>query len=178
MTQEFKIISETTENYIICSNAKNYEDLKLMSTLTKIIVNENDKSNNFKYSKKYTFKEIDKIVSDFLLYLNPYYKDYYDLRKEDGTIILDDSKEAYNEGAFSIIHELFHDINLDEKQESITRMFYTEGISLLGEMLLEDYLVKNNIKDAKVPMNYSLYCAKSKAIELDFNINLLLEYLR
>lgn len=202
MTNEFEIISEATQNYILCSGTKGYEDLKLMSTLAKIIMNEDDKSNRFKYKKKYTLKEVDKIVSDFLINLNPYYKDYYDLRKEDGTIIFDDRKEAYNESAYSvyddindkrviyvpirgtlddafaIVHELFHDINLDKNQESITRMFYTEGMSLLGEMLLEDYLVDNQFKDAKVPINYSLYCAKSKAIELDFNINLLLEYLK
>jgi len=202
MTNEFEIISEATQNYILCSGAKGYENLKLMSTLTKIIMNEDDKSNRFKYKKKYTLKEVDKIVSDFLKNLNKYYKDYYDLRKEDGTIIFDDNKEAINESAysvyddindkrviyipvrgtledaFSIVHELFHDINLDKNQESITRMFYTEGMSFLGEMLLEDYLVDNQFKDAKVPINYSLFCAKSKAIELDFNINLLLEYVK
>lgn len=72
---------------------------------------------------------------------------------------------------------MFHDINLDENQESIARMFYTEGLSLLGEFLLEDYLKINKIKDTKIPLNYSLYCAKLKALEVDFNINLLLSYL-
>lgn len=201
MIKEFEIISDATQKYILCSGAKGYEDLKLITNLTNILMNQDDKVRNFKYTKKYSLKEIDKIVSNFLDCLNPYYKEYYDLRKEDGTIVFDHSKEAYYESAysvydditeqriiyipvrgtledaFSIVHELFHDINLDEKQESITRMFYTEGISLLGEMLLEDYLVDNKIKDAKIPINYSLYCAKSKAIELDFYIKLLLEHL-
>lgn len=201
MIKEFEIVCDATEDYILNSGAKGYNDFKLVSTLSNIIMNEADKNRNYKYTKKYNLKEIDKIVTKFLEYLNPYYKEYYDLRKNDGTIIFDKRKESYNDGAysvyddindkriiyipvrstiedsFSIVHELFHDINLDEKQESITRMFYTEGMSFLGELLLEDYLKENNIKDAKIPINYSLYCAKSKAIETDFNIKLLLKYL-
>lgn len=201
MIKEFEILCDATEDYILNSGAKGYNDFKLVSTLSNIIMNEADKNRNYKYTKKYNLKEIDKIVTNFLEYLNPYYKEYYDLRKNDGTIIFDKSEKAQIEGAysvydsindkriiyipvrntlkdaFSIVHELFHDINLDEKQESVARIFYTEGISFLGELLLEEYLKENNIKDSKLPMNYSLHVIKSKAIETDFNINLLLKYL-
>ncbi|MBE6160288.1 MAG: hypothetical protein E7157_04495 [Lactobacillales bacterium] len=201
MTKEFEIISEATKNYVICSGAKGYEEFKLISTLSNIIINVKDRKDNFKFIKKYSFKEIDKLVTNFLEELNPSYREYYEIRKEDGSIIFDNNKEKYNDGAFSeydeiynnriiyiplrgtledafaIIHELFHDINADEKHKSIARMFCTEGISLLGEMLLEDYLVANKVKDARTSMNHSLYCVKSKAIELDFNIKLVLKYL-
>ncbi|MBP3461270.1 MAG: hypothetical protein J6K21_02545 [Bacilli bacterium] len=200
MTKDFEIISDATKDYILCSKAKGYNDFKLISTLSNIIMNEDDKNRNYKYTKKYLLKENDKLVTNFLEKLNPFYREYYETRKEDGTIIFDNNKDAYDkcafseyddiykkriiyipvrstiEDSFSIVHELFHDINLYEKLKNVTRMFYTEGLSLLGEMLLEDYLVENNIKDAKIPMNYSLYCAKSKAIETDFNINLILKY--
>ena len=138
MIKEFEILCDATEDYILNSGAKGYNDFKLVSTLSNIIMNEADKNRNYKYTKKYNLKEIDKIVTKFLEYLNPYYKEYYDLRKNDGTIIFDKRKESYNDGAysvyddindkriiyipirstiedsFSIVHELFHDINLDE----------------------------------------------------------------
>ena len=201
MIKEFEIVCEATKDYILNSGAKGYEDLKFMSTLSNIIMNEDDKNTNYKFPKKYSFKEIDKIVTSFLEYLNPYYKEYYELRKNDGTIIYDKSIEAQIEGAYSdydsindkriifipinnclmdafyIVHELFHDINLDKSETSKTRILYTESLSFLGEMLLEDYLKENNIKDAKVPINHSLYSIKSKAIETNFNLNLLLKYL-
>ncbi len=201
MIKELDIISKATKDYVIATNAKSFDDFRLIYSLTNIIMNEKDKNRNFKYTKKYTLKKIDKIVSEFLSYLNPYYMDYYNIRKNDGSIIFDQNKDiqdniAYSEyddiynkriiyipirntieDAFSIVHELFHDINIDETQPNVTRLFYTEALSLLGEILLEEYLVKKQIKDAKIPINYDLYCAKSKAIEVSFNINLLLKYI-
>ncbi len=201
MIKEFSILKDTVEDYILRSKAKDEDDFKFMLNLSKIIINEEHRNNNYEYSKKYNLKKIDNIVSDFLNDLNQKYKEYYDLRKKDGTFTFDLNKESINnqaystyddinnkriiyipvrntiDDAFSIVHELFHDINLDEKEASYTRMFYTEGMSILGEILLEDYLVKRHVKDAKIPMNFSLYCAREKAIEVDFNINLLLEYL-
>lgn len=56
MTKDFEIISEATKNYILCSGAKGYEDLKLMSELTNIILNQEEKNNNYKYTKKIFIK--------------------------------------------------------------------------------------------------------------------------
>lgn len=199
--KDLNIVCKATEHYIKCANVTDYNDLKLMNTLTKIIIDNKANIGNFKYTKKYSLKEIDKIVNNFLLSLNPYYKEYYDLRKNDGSFIFDNDKNSYYNDAYSsydsidkkriiyipvtntlndafcIVHELFHDINMDIKEESITRFFYTEGMSILGEMLLEDYLIENKVKDAIVPMNYVLWTTESKTIEVNFNINLLLTYI-
>ena len=71
MIKEFEIVCEATKDYILNSGAKGYEDLKFMSTLSNIIMNEDDKNTNYKFTKKYSLKEIDKIVTSFLEYLNP-----------------------------------------------------------------------------------------------------------
>lgn len=202
MIEVFNKICEATENYVLASGVKGYEDLKLMLTLSDITIRNNDKKDNVNYHKKYTFKQIDKLVSNFLNYLNPEYKKYYDLRKEDGTIIFDNRKESYYnqcfsmyddihderiiyivlkgtiEDAYTIVHELFHDINVDEKNQSTTRFIFSESLSLLGEILLDEYLIKNKFRDCDVASTLSLVSLKEKAIKLNFNINLVLEFLK
>lgn len=197
----FNIIENAVNSYIKNADVTSCDDFYFINRLNKLILEKEDKRFNLKYTKKYSLKSIDKIVDDFLEQLNPEYRKYYEIRKNDGTIYFDKNKEkecinAYSnydsiehkrtiyiplantiEDAFAIVHELFHDINIDIEEESITRMFYTESLSILGEFLLEDYLKDNNIKDYKITNNYNLYEIKSKSIEIDFYLKLMTKYL-
>jgi hypothetical protein len=197
---DFEKISLATEKYIKLADVTDINDIKLMKNLNSIIINQDEKKYNYNYKNKVDLKTTIKYVSSFLDTLTFKYREYFELRLNDGTFIFEDDKEnvktAYStfddinkkrimyiplkytlEDSFSIVHELMHDINLDENCESVTRMFYTEALSILAELLLEDYFIKENIKDAKIPTNYSLYCAKSKSVEVDFNLKLLINYL-
>ena len=166
---------------------------------TDIILGEKDFNFNYKYKKKYDFKQIDKYVEEFLFDLNPDYLEYYRLRKTDGTIELDYNNncgEAYStyddqlgkrviyvsvtgtiEDAFSIVHELFHDINLRYELDSYGRYFFTECLSLLGEFLFSDFLSKKNVVEYNNVVNRCLYYLRKKALEVNFNLRLIQEYL-
>lgn len=201
MTEGFDILNNAVLNYINKSGLTGEEDLSLMTRLTSIILNNRETYFNYKYNKKYSLKESDKIVKDFLEQLNPYYNEYYEERKKDGTILFDHHPQTIEaafssydiinekriiyiplektiEDSFAIVHELMHDINMDITMENIARYFYTEGLSLLSELLFEDFLEERKIKQCKNPNNRGLYSLKSKAIEVDFNIKLIKTYLK
>ena len=201
MTEGFDIINKAIDDYIKASNLTGEEDLVLMTKLANIILNGKEINFNYKYNKKYSLKESDKIVNDFLTYLNPYYKEYYEKRKNDGTILFDHHPKTIEaafssydpiderrimyipleknlEDSFTIVHELMHDINMDITMENDARYLYTKGLSLLGELLFEDFLEERKIKQCKNPNNRGLYSLKSKAIEVDFNIKLIKTYLK
>lgn len=201
MSEGFDILNDAIKDYIVGAELTGAEDLILMKKLTDIILNNKEVSFDYKYNKKYSLKESDKIVKEFLSYLNPYYANYYEIRKEDGTFIFDDNPQTYEpafssfdtidnkriiyipldhnlEDSFAIVHELMHDINMDITMENITRFFYTESLSLLCELLLEDYLKDKNIKQYKNPNNRGFSALKEKAVEVSFNIKLLETYLQ
>ena len=195
----FYKLSNYVSEYIKEADVKSYDDLSLMRRLTNILLEDKDVHYNFKFKIRYSFKEIDKIVSDFLETINPSYKDYYEIRKNDGTFNFDYNcsyDTAYStydfennkriiyipmdntlDDAYSIVHELMHDINLDVEGQSVTRMFYTEALSILSELLLEDYLKETKIKQYNNSNDYGLHCIKMKALEVDFNIKLIDKYL-
>lgn len=196
----FEIIINAVNDYIANTDVKDPDDFSLTRNFNNIIMNSKDRMYAFKCTTKVELNKSIKITTDFLEKLNPEYKKYFELRLNDRTFIFDKTKEettafsSYDEinkrriiyiplennieDVHAIIHELFHDINLDEKQESITRMFYTEGLSILGELLLTDYLKENNIKDYNIFNDQLLYAMKTKAIAVDFNLKLLEEYLK
>ena len=201
MIEGFDILNEAINDYIIGANITGIEDLDFLNALNNIILNSKEVYFDYKSAKKYSLKESDKLVKEFLDYLNPYYREYYEKRVEDGTIIFDTNVKEdcyafssydpinkkriiyipvyYNlHDSYAIIHELMHDINMDVNMESLARFFYTEGMSLLAELLYKDFLKEKNIKQYEQPINRTFYELKSKAIEVDFNIKLIDKYLK
>lgn len=198
----FDIVAKATKKYIEQANIDDASNMSFVKRFAKIILEEKEVYYKYKYLEKVNFKRNDKIVTDFLNYLNPYYADYYDMRKKDNSFIFTydnyENTGAYSaydiitknriiyipltdtiEDSFAIVHELMHDLNLDISMldENPTRLFYTEGLSLLGEFLLEFYLKNKHIKQFNNPNSNSLYVLKSKAIEVDFNIKLIEQHL-
>lgn len=194
---DFEKLFISIEKYIENSSI-NIDDIKLIKKLNQIIINHISNKKVYDYTKKVPIEKSIKIVSDFLEQLNINYKNYFDLRLNDGTIIFEDDMNnqftAYSdyvddkrvifipirntiEDAYTIIHELFHDINLDESFSSETRYICTEALSILGQFLLKDYLKENKIKEAYIEINNSIFYIENKAIEVDFNIRLIEKYL-
>lgn len=188
-------LERIVEEFIILNDINSLEDLLLIKNTNAIILNNNN-NYDLKYQKKYSLNKVDDLVKGFLKSINLEYYNYYQLRKNDGTIIFEhypnsniipystfdysnNKRKIYIplfnklEDAFCIVHELNHDKNLDVNCSSVTRSIFTESLSMLIELLFEDYLVKNRIKDAKITNNLSLYYIKDKSLYIDFNIKLM-----
>ena len=200
MKNEFEIICDATKNYIKLTESSDKTDYLLIQKLNNIVLSFEDRDYDFKFTKKVSKDENIKLAKEFFFKMN---KDYYDIlieRLNDGTFIFENDYAnvltAYSEyddiykkriifiplkgtieDAFSIVHEFIHDLNIDISCESFTRYFYTEGLSFLGELLFEDFLIEKGIKDSRIPNNLTLFAIKSKAIEIDINLRLLSEYL-
>ena len=190
--ENYKIVQECVDEYIEMAQVESPDDYLFTKNLANIILR-NDRPLPIKYYSKTSFYDSFKYAYKFLGNLNIDYQERLEKYVKDDTIIFeensgnvsystlndDNEREIYisieeNIGdAFSVVHELMHDINIDMSQTSISRDLLTEALSLLSEMLLEDYLVKNNVKDAKVPNNLNFYYAYLKAIEVAFNLKLI-----
>ena len=185
-------------DYVGSVGINSFDNIALIKHCSEIFMSERDFNINHKFKKNYDFGYIDSLVSSFLGDLNPVYLDYYNTRKADGSFIFNDDRygDAYStyddernvrvifisltntiQDAFSIVHELFHDINLRVDIDSYGRYFFTECLSILGEFLLSDYLVDRGIFEARDVVNYCLFYLRRKAIEVNFNLSLIGEYI-
>lgn len=192
----FEVIIKATEEYIKSAGITSIENLKFVRKLTDIVLKQEINKIPYKFNQKYSLKDSIKLVDKFLKNINESYSEYFNERLNDGTFIfkrdVDKEFNAYSDydyinnkriifipytntinDGFLIIHELLHDMNLNEDYISFTRMFYTEGISFLGEILYEKYLKENKIKDANIPLNYSIFGLKERAISTDYNLKLI-----
>ncbi len=187
------------EEYVTLNNINSMDDLYFKKKINDIVLNNCNYSYYLKYRRKYSFNQIDAMVNNFLMKINYDYYLYYQLRKNDGTIVFDDKKSYYNaysyydfknnkrkiyipiyhtlDDAFSIIHELNHDRNIDELGENSTRMIFTESLSILIELLFEDYLKKDKIIDYKVCNNNTLEAVNYKSLYIDFVFKLMELYI-
>lgn len=186
-----KIVGE----YVILNDIKSMDDIVFIKKINDIVFNNCNYSYYLKYRRKYNINQVNNIVCDFLKQIDYDYYLYYLLRKTDGTIVFDYNKNypgAYSyydfsenkrniyipitntlENAFSIIHELNHDKNIDELGENDTRMIFTESLSILLELLFEDYLKKYKITDYKISNNYTLEAINYKSLYIDFVLKLI-----
>ena len=187
------------EEYVILNDINSIDDIKTIKRINDIVLNNCNYRYYLKYRRKYNFNQIDGIVNEFLKNINYDYYLYYQLRKKDGTICFDEKNIhpiAYSyydfenekryiyipishtlEDAFCIVHELNHDRNIDVSGENDTRMIFTESLSLLLELLFEDYLKKYKINDYKVCNNYSLKAINYKSLYIDFVLKLIRLYI-
>lgn len=187
------------KDYIYKSGAEDFEGFTMSYNCSEVLLSERKFKFDYKYKKKIDFKRIDYLVEDFLSKLNPSYLEYYRIRKSDGTFIFNPNDKSgfgystfnddtnsheiyvgltgYIEDAFSIVHELFHDINMhDDLFDSVGRYFFTECLSMLGEFLFYDYLADKNFVDKKNNMQMMLYFLRLKALEVNFNLKLIKSY--
>lgn len=196
---KFDNLIDAVKSYVESVEISSIDDIMLMLKTTDIILKEKDFHFVAKYKNKCSLSKCNSLVEEFLLSLNPKYLDYYKMRKSDGTVYFDYSSDAepphscYDyennkrciyipitntiEDAFSIVHELFHDINMGEEEDSYGRYFFTESLSYLGEILFSEFLSSKDIADAKNVIINDLYYLKKKALEVNFNLRLIGEYL-
>lgn len=187
------------KDYVYKSGAEDFEQFQMIFNCSNLLLEERKFKLSDEYSRKFDFKKIDSLVEEFLYELNPSYLDYYRLRKDDGSFIFNFNDKTgfaystfnddinnreiyvgitgYIEDAFSIVHELFHDMNMTGEVDSEGREFFSECLSIVGEFLFNDFIVDKNIVDQNVTISLCLYCLRMKALEVNFNLRLIQEYL-
>ena len=116
----------------------------------------------------YDFKQVSKNSSDLPC-------SYYDYTSGEKKIFLPYQNCICD--AFSIVHETFHDTNLEPRNLNLTRGLFTEYISMFGEFLLENFITENYDIKCKVSNNYSFDACFIKALKVDFQLNLIKCYL-
>lgn len=188
---------DIVKEYIDKMGVDSFETFSMSYNCSKVLLSERDFKFKYKYKKKIDFKKNDALVEDFLNNLNPSYLEHYRLRKSDGSFIFENDESGYGystynddgkpeiyvgltgsiEDGFAIVHELFHDINATGEFDSYGRYFFTECLSILGEFLFSDYLVDKNVVDRKNVLEMALYFLRKKALEVNFNLKLIKEYL-
>ena len=73
--------------------------------------------------------------------------------------------------AFAIVHETFHDTNLDIENLNYTRNVFTEYISIFGEFLFEVFINDNYDIKCMINNNYSFMACYTKALKVDLQLN-------
>ena len=160
-----KLLVDNTSEDTIDFIRDNIEDLKAYSIK---IADELNKIPTVDQEKKdyYSFLDTIEIVKGFLNTINPEYAVLLEELVNNGTIdtadfggsyldwnIDDNGREKTNlvvkknntiEDAFALTHELLHYTNIKNKL-GFDRFLFTEAISYLYELLLNDYLCKNGI---------------------------------
>ena len=192
-------INKLIKEYIIELNPDE-TDFNFISSLVDIVINTRSKATRQTYRSIY--KLSDSLISSkkFLTSLDPSYGDLLlkllkseelELVKVTGrnnyiasSTILDSGLHhiflPYNEtieDSYTIVHEVLHDSNVSlELTES--RFLFTEAISILGEMLFEDYYSSTKPKEYLKNGKDLLYAILNKAVSLHIQIELIKLYLR
>lgn len=176
----------------------NEEEFIYIQKIIDIVLNN---KRRFELKEFNTYMELYKsltLVYKFLKELNPNYEKYFERKLDDGTISFDYNYEmgySYFDNnfhkrilipvnhniydAFVIIHELMHNKNLKVNSNSITRHLFTESLSILGEMLFHDYLIKNKlyVHDANKHIEDVFWAANRITMKNDFEIKMSLGFL-
>lgn len=191
-------IKELKEILYMYLDGASTEEFIYIQRIIDIILNNN---HHFEYTEFNTYIELYKsltLVYKFLENLNLNYEKYFQKKLDDGTILFDynyDMGYSYVDkdmhkkilipvkndihDAFVIIHELMHNKNLKIESDSTTRHLFTESLSILGEMLFHDYLIKRNIyvHDANKHISDIFWAAKRITMKNDFETKLCIQYL-
>lgn len=188
---------DIVKKYVDILGVENFDVFQFSYNCSNVFLGERKFKVDSKKHRKYDLNKIDILVEDFLIALNPKYLDYYIVRKEDGSFdfsyesgsgysFLDDAGKrrilvgstGTIKDAFIVVHELFHDINMSENiVDSEGRIFFTECLSILGEFLLSDYLENRKIYEHRCFMQETFYYLRGKAVEVNFNLELIKKYL-
>ena len=195
----FDYLEQFTKQYIQDADVLSIYDLSFIVKLNSMYRRIELKQLDTVYKKEYPFPKIENIIMDYLEQLNIEYRDYFVLKTMNGSIVYEENqldKTAYFDydedndkyiiyiplngtlhDTFAIIHELIHNKNFKPKKYSFTRSIFTEFLSLLAELLLEDKLKEKKIKDYKINNNANLEYLQLISLEVDFNIKLIDSYL-
>ena len=192
-------INKLIKEYIIELNPDE-SDFNFISSLVDIVINTKSKATRQTYRSVYRLS--DSLISSkkFLSSLDPSYGDLLLklLKSEELELVKVTGRNNYIasstltesgihhiflpynetiEDSYTIVHEVLHDINVSlELTES--RFLFTEAISILGEMLFEDYYSSTKPKEYLKNGKDLLYAILNKAVSLHIQIELIKLFLK
>ena len=192
-------INKLIKEYIIELNPDE-TDFNFISSLVDIVINTKSKATRQTYRSVYRLS--DSLISSkkFLSSLDPSYGDLLLklLKSEELELVKVTGRNNYIasstltesgihhiflpynetiEDSYTIVHEVLHDSNVSlELTES--RFLFTEAISILGEMLFEDYYSSTKPKEYLKNGKDLLYAILNKAVSLHIQIELIKLFLK
>ena len=192
-------INKLIKEYIIELNPDE-TDFNFISSLVDIVINTKSKATRQTYRSVYRLS--DSLISSkkFLSSLDPSYGDLLLklLKSEELELVKVTGRNNYIasstltesgihhiflpynetiEDSYTIVHEVLHDSNVSlELTES--RFLFTEAISILGEMLFEDYYSSTKPKEYLKNGKDLLYAILNKAVSLYIQIELIKLFLK
>lgn len=192
-------INKLIKEYIIELNPDE-SDFNFISSLVDIVINTKSKATRQTYRSVYRLS--DSLISSkkFLSSLDPSYGDLLLklLKSEELELVKVTGRNNYIasstltesgihhiflpynetiEDSYTIVHEVLHDSNVSlELTES--RFLFTEAISILGEMLFEDYYSSTKPKEYLKNGKDLLYAILNKAVSLYIQIELIKLFLK
>lgn len=194
---DYKILNDNLFDYL---DGAKLEELKLIKSLNDIVLRNKFNQKILGYKEKMDLDYTASLAYTFFKYLSEDYASYFEKRLTDGTIKFSKDyligQSYYNheiqrrvvevpitrtiEDAFVMIHEVLHDMNLNPNDNTADRMLYTETISLLGEILFEDFLSMYNlhVKDGKRNIHNMFASVSTIAESNDFDLNLITEFIK
>ena len=194
---DYKILNDNLFDYL---DGAKLEELKLIKSLNDIVLRNKFNQKILGYKEKMDLDYTASLAYTFFKYLSEDYASYFEKRLTDGTIKFSKDyligQSYYNheiqrrvvevpitrtiEDAFVMIHEVLHDMNLNPNDNTADRMLYTETISLLGEILFEDFLSMYNlhVKDGKRNIHNMFASVSTMAESNDFDLNLITEFIK
>lgn len=193
---DYDLINDKLASYLEGATLEEFEFIK---TLNDIILKNPIKQKNQKYDEKIDINYSASLVYSFFKSLNEEYASHFEKRLNDGTFIIDEALEIgqsyYNndinkpiieipftktiEDSFVMVHELLHDINLNPENNSTHRLLFTETISMLGELLFKDFLVRNSLcmKDSYKEIINTTISVNEMAISNSFDLEMVKLYI-
>ena len=174
---------DIVKEYIDKMGVDSFKTFSMSYNCSKVLLSERDFKFHYKYKKKMDFKKNDALVEGFLSDLNPSYLEHYRLRKSDGSFIFEDDESGYGystynddgkpeiyvgltgsiEDGFSIVHELFHDINATGEFDSYGRYFFTKPFIMTSHFLSYDrVIILSMSKKIKVFPQTDTFAPRSK----------------
>ena len=194
---DYKILNDNLFDYL---DGAKLEELKLIKSLNDIVLRNKFNQKILGYKEKMDLDYTASLAYTFFKYLSEDYASYFEKRLTDGTIKFSKDyligQSYYNheiqrrvvevpitgtiEDAFVMIHEVLHDMNLKPNDNIADRMLYTETISLLGEILFEDFLSMYNlhVKDGKRNIHNMFASVSTIAESNDFDLSLITEFIK
>lgn len=192
----YNLLNDNLYNYL--EDASN-KDLIFIKSLNSIILKKTFSKKMLDYKEKINLNYNASLAYTFFKYLSEDYAQYFEKRLNDGTIRFSHEYEIgqsyydfFNkqriieipitntiEDSFVLVHEVLHDMNLKPDCVSECRMLYTETISMLGEILFEDFLINHcfHISDSKRGIHNMFASVSIMALSNDFDLKLISEFI-
>lgn len=175
------------------------DDLKFIKSLNDIILRNAFSKKILDYKEKIDLNYSASLAYTFFKYLSDDYASYFEKRLNDGTIHFSYNYEIgqsyYDntnkkriievpitntiEDSFVMVHETLHDMNLKPNFISESRMLYYETISMLGEILFEEFLInhKLHMSDSKRQIHNMFASVSFMALCSDFDLKLISDFI-